>query len=104
MKQWAAMNTQAQHTFSPGTRWLKIVGDRRYVIELHQDGSVTEWFESAPGDTWTGSWEAKAIDWGSLAPGLEYRIGGYTGFVVVEPFVEHPHGVEGEERVEFRKL
>lgn len=52
-------------------RWLKLTeSGRRLVTELRPDGSVIEWDEDEPSETWEGTWSP-------TADGLELKISKY---------------------------
>ena len=37
-------------------RWLKTVSGRRFIVELHEDNTLTEALQDAPNDAWSGKW------------------------------------------------
>lgn len=52
---------RARQTFKPGSRWLKIVRGRRFILNIEPDGALVEWHEDNPEHTWTGTWAARAF-------------------------------------------
>lgn len=51
----------ALESFEPGSQWLKVVGSRRFVMEVAPDGDLDEWVEGHAHDRWSGRWAPKSF-------------------------------------------
>jgi hypothetical protein len=70
--------------FANGSHWLKTVNGRRFVIELHDDGTLTEWLEDHPDDTWHGRWQISPVwETPEYLVGMQILVGGYEARVRV---------------------
>lgn len=70
--------------FTDGSRWLKKVNGRRMVIELRADGTLTEWLEDSPDDSWQGRWQISPVwETPEYLVGMQILVGGYEARVRV---------------------
>lgn len=70
--------------FANGSHWLKAVNGRRFVIELHDDGTLTEWLEDHPDDSWQGRWQISPVwETPEYLVGMQILVGGYEARVRV---------------------
>lgn len=70
--------------FTDGSRWLKTVNGRRMVIELREDGTLTEWLEDSPDDSWQGRWQISPVwETPEYLVGMQILVGGYEARVRV---------------------
>lgn len=48
---------EAKRVWPVGSKWLKTVSSRRFIITVEEDG-FTESLEKSPADIWPGKWKA----------------------------------------------
>lgn len=72
----AAAARRAAEVFEVGSRWLKQIRGRRFIVEVEADGRLVESLEDRPSERWGGSWEIGSRYNGTDdEPGVILRIG-----------------------------
>lgn len=80
--------------FYPGSRWRKTVEDKSFIVELLEDGKLSEWEDGNPDLTWTGQYTTGAhYEPPAWVPHLQLWIGEYqTRITALNE--QAPHGYE----------
>jgi hypothetical protein len=65
-----------------------------FVVELHEDGTLTEWSESNPEETWPGTWTRGGAN--KFGVWLKLRVGPHTTAVEGMYWGQELEGAENE--------
>lgn len=61
-----------------GSTWLKDVGGNRMIVQLVEEGKLTEWREDQPENTWTGFWTTGArYEYPEFITTIQITVGDY---------------------------